>query len=53
MHIVHLACATDSISSILLDLVEEPNIGINGGTRDQKLEMLWHNYRSWAESAGN
>ena len=53
MHIVHLACATDSISSILLDLVEEPNIGINGGTRDQKLETLWHNYRSWAESAGN
>ena len=26
MHIVHLACATDSISSILLDLVAEPNI---------------------------
>ena len=53
MHIVHVACAVDAISSILLDLVEAPNLDIAGGTRDQKLETLWHNYRSWAESAGS
>ena len=49
MHIMHLACAVDSLTSILLDLVEEDNL-VAGSTRDQKLDTLWQNYRDWAET---
>lgn len=49
MHIVHLALATDSISSVLLDLTD-PGI-IDGGTRDARLNHLWLNYRDWCESS--
>ena len=51
MHIMHLACAVDSLTSVLLDLVEEDNL-VAGSTRDQRLDTLWQNYRSWAETNG-
>lgn len=49
MHIVHLALAVDAITSILIDLVQIPDL-ILGGTRDQRLGMLWNNYQEWCES---
>ena len=52
MHIMHLACAVDCLSSVLMDLVDEPNL-ISGNSRDKKLETLWINYRNWAEATGN
>lgn len=49
MHIVHLALAVDAIVSILIDLVEIPDL-ILGDTRDQRLGTLWNNYQVWCEA---
>lgn len=49
MHIVHLALAMDSISSVLLDLTD-PGI-IAGASRDARLNHLWLSYREWAEGS--
>ena len=50
MHIVHLALAVDAITSILIDLVEIPDL-ILGETRDQRLGTLWLNYHEWCEAS--
>lgn len=49
MHIVHLALAVDAIVSILIDLVEIPDL-VLGDTRDQRLGTLWNNYQAWCEA---
>lgn len=51
MHIVHLACAMDGITSILLDLVEEDPTLLRGNSKESKLETLWLNYRDWCEAS--
>ena len=51
MHIVHLACGVDAISSIIMDLVDNVPDLIAGTSREKKLETLWLNYRAWAESS--
>ena len=51
MHIVHLALATDSMSSVLLDLTDDDAGVIEGATRDRRLLHLWENYREWSEAS--
>lgn len=49
MHIIHLAVAVDSISSVLLDLSEPTP----GNTRDALLAGLWESYKQWCDSEGH
>ena len=51
MHIVHLALAMDSMSSVLLDLTDDDACIIDGNTRDRRLQHLWENYRDWCETS--
>ena len=51
MHIVHLALAMDSMSSVLLDLMDDGVGVIDGSTRDRRLLHLWENYREWCETS--
>lgn len=44
MHAMHLGCAPDVISSVLLDLTDE-------GPREHGLAALWTSYREWCEGA--
>ena len=53
MHIVHLALAMDSISSVLLDLSDPDAAIIAGGTRDARLNHLWESYRDWCEGSSH
>lgn len=49
MHIVHLALAVDAVASVLLDMVDFPGL-IQGGSRDERLQTLFSNYREWCEA---
>ena len=51
MHIMHLACAVDALSSVLVDLIETPGL-VEGSSKDAKLQTLFGNYKAWAEAAG-
>ncbi len=51
MHLVHLACGTDAVTSIILDVVDHPSGLVHGNTRDKQLETLWLNYKEWAEAS--
>ena len=51
MHLVHLALGCDAVSSILLDIIDDPSGLVAGHSRDKKLEALWCNYKEWAEAS--
>lgn len=49
MHIVHLACGMDVLTSVLLDLTDDGANLIHGNSRDRRLQELWLSYRDWCE----
>jgi len=51
MHIVHLALAPDTITSLLMDWTDD-QVYINESSREKRLAKLWESYREWCESAG-
>ena len=51
MHIVHLAVAVDSISSVILDITDDAVDVIDGSTRDRRLLYLWDSYHMWCEAS--
>jgi predicted RNase H-like nuclease len=48
MHITHLALGVDTLSSVMLDVVDHPTL-VAGTTKQRKLDVLWENYREWCE----
>jgi len=51
MHLVHLACGIDAVTSVILDVVDHPSGLVHGNSRDKQLETLWCNYKNWAEAS--
>ena len=49
MHIVHLACGMDVLTSVLLDLTDDGANLIHGNSRDKRLQELWLSHREWCE----
>ena len=43
MHIVHLALATDAITSCLLDWSDDETF-VDGSSREKRLTKLWESY---------
>ncbi len=48
MHISHLAIIPDCICSSLLDWTDTTRY-FEGSSRDKRLDVLWHSYRTWCE----
>ena len=51
MHIVHLALAPDTITSLLMDWTDD-QVYFNETSREKRLAKLWKSYRECCESAG-
>ena len=49
MHMVHLACAVDFLGSMLLEVTDDATV-LPGASREKRLDVLWKDYRSWAEA---
>lgn len=49
MHIVHLAVATDAITSCLLDWSDNETL-VGGSSREKRLTQLWESYFRWCEA---
>ncbi|CAE7220511.1 unnamed protein product [Symbiodinium sp. CCMP2592] len=50
MHMVHLAVAVDFLGSMLLEVTDDTTI-MSGPSREKRLDLLWKDYRSWAEAS--
>ena len=50
MHMVHLAFAVDFLGSMLLEVSDDATI-VPGASREKRLDVLWKDYRSWAEAS--
>ena len=51
MHILHLACFGDVLTSILLDFSDNP-FPWPGSSRDSRLEHGWHSYKGYCQRWG-
>ena len=51
MHVVHLACVSDTLTSVLWDL-SETSWPWPGTTRDKRLEVAWGNYKKYCQDWG-
>ncbi|CAE7299286.1 unnamed protein product [Symbiodinium sp. CCMP2592] len=51
MHIVHLACLVDVVTSMLLDL-SDTTFPWSGSSRDSRLEQGWRSYKSYCQRWG-
>ena len=51
MHIVHLACLVDVLTSMLLDLSDNP-FPWKGASRDSRLEQGWRSYKGYCQKWG-
>ena len=51
MHIVHLACLVDVVTSMLLDL-SDTSFPWNGSSRDSRLEHGWRSYKAYCQRWG-
>ena len=51
MHIVHLACLVDVVTSMLLDL-SDTTFPWGGSSRDSRLEKGWRSYKTYCQRWG-